>query len=267
MAVPCGRCVGCRVERARQFAVRAVHEAALHDASSFLTLTYAKSPLSLVPRDLELFWKRLRRRFGYQRFSYIACGEYGERTGRPHYHACVFGLWPDDAVLHRRGEYPLYRSPSLESVWGHGHCPFGTVTFESAQYVAGYITQKVTGPEAVGYYQAVDPETGEIVPIEPEFMRSSRNPAIGLRWLDRFGDSDAWRHDQVVVAGAESKVPRYYDRKFAERRTDTELHRRKVRRIQRGNTPEARRNSTPERLAVSEAVLKSKLKLKAREFE
>lgn len=271
MSVACGRCIGCRLERARQWAVRCMHEASLHEASAFVTLTYEVAPLGLVPRDLELFWKRLRRSLGGKRISYFACGEYGEHTRRPHYHACIFGYWPDDAVLFKRtaAGHSLYRSATLEKLWGHGFVNFGAVTFESAQYVAGYITKKITGPEAAGYYQAekVDPETGEVsmVPIEPEFSRSSRRPALGLGWLDKFGETDAWRADAVIARGAQSKVPKYYDRKWKERKTERELRLRKTKRIERGNTRRSRRERTPDRLLASEVTTLSKLKLKARD--
>jgi len=270
MAVACGRCIGCRLERGRQWAVRCMHEASLHDANCFVTLTYAEAPVGLVPDDLCRFWKRLRRELSPLRISYFAAGEYGELTRRPHYHACIFGWWPGDAVRHgSERDHPLYRSATLERVWGHGHCPFGAVTFESAQYVAGYIAKKVTGPAAEAFYQAevIDPETGELKmePIEAEFSRSSRNPAVGLRWLDRHGESDAWRHDQVITRGAPGQLPRYYTRKFAERKPESEIRGRKIRRIEKGNTPRARRENQPHRLAAQEAVVLSKLKLKARD--
>lgn len=214
MHVPCGKCIGCRLEQARQAAVRCMHEASLHEHNTFLTLTYGeKCPLSLVPRDLQLFWKRLRR--AGNKISYFASGEYGEKNGRPHYHAIVFGYWPKDAKYHKRSNgMPIYASDSLNKIWGHGYAYSGTVTFESACYVAGYVAQKVTGPEAPGWYQTVDPATGEIVDIEPEFSRWSTNPAIGKRWLAIYGESDAWRHDEVIMRGSKSKVPRYYDKQF-----------------------------------------------------
>jgi len=272
MAVSCGRCIGCRLERGRQWAVRCMHEASLHEDNCFVRLSYAEAPAGLVPADLCKFWKRLRRELFPLRISYFACGEYGELTRRPHYHACVFGWWPSDAVRHgSSGGHPLFGSATLERVWGHGHCSVGTVTFESAQYVAGYIAKKVIGPAAEAFYQAevLDPETGELTlqPVEPEFCRSSRNPAVGLRWLERHGESDAWRHDQVVMRGAASKLPAYYMRKFAERKAELELRRRKIKRIERGSTPRARRENQPHRLEAQEAVVLSKLKLKARDAQ
>ena len=58
----CGKCIGCRLEYSRQWAVRMYHESQLHDLNCFLTLTYAETGFSLVPRDFTLFMKRLRAR-------------------------------------------------------------------------------------------------------------------------------------------------------------------------------------------------------------
>lgn len=268
MTVPCGRCIGCRLERGRQWAVRCMHEAQLHSENSFLTLTYEKAPLSLVPADLRDFWKRLRWFLGSQRISYFAAGEYGEVTRRPHYHACVFGYWPSDAVFHKhtaRGD-SLYRSAELERLWGHGIVWIGAVTFESAQYVAGYIAKKVTGELAEVHYRTVD-EHGEIHELEPEFSRSSRKPAVGLRWLNSFGESDAWRHDSVVTRGARSKVPKYYDRKFSERKPERAIVARKRKRIEQGNTRRARFERTPDRLLAAEVTTLSKLQLRKRDAQ
>ena len=88
--LPCGRCIGCRLERSRQWAMRIVAEQQCCEASSFVTLTYADAPVSLSKRDCQLFLKRLRKRCGS--FRYYLAGEYGEESGRPHYHACIFGL-------------------------------------------------------------------------------------------------------------------------------------------------------------------------------
>lgn len=64
----CGQCIGCRLERARQWAVRIMHEASLYNVNSFVTLTYANAPVSLVHRDYQLFQKRLVRLNGPTRF-------------------------------------------------------------------------------------------------------------------------------------------------------------------------------------------------------
>ena len=139
--LPCGRCMGCKLERARQWAMRCMHEASLYDKNCFLTLTYADNKLpsdrSVNRRHVQLFLKRLRRAYPKAVIRYFGCGEYGERLGRPHYHLCVFGFDFPDKLLHTiSGGHKLYRSASLEALWGFGHCLIGDLTFESAGYVA-----------------------------------------------------------------------------------------------------------------------------------
>lgn len=254
--LPCGQCIGCRLERSRQWAVRCLHEAATYLDNSFVTLTYAPDKLpeggTLVPRDFQLFMKKLRRFYGKERISYFQCGEYGELLERPHYHACLFGVWFPDSKLHKHGPdgSPLYRSATLDRLWGLGSCLIGAVTFESAAYVARYCVAKVTGPEAPGWYMQVDPDTGEIFDKEPEYVRMSRRPAIGKRWLDQFGE-EVRKSDSVVVRGVEALPPRYYDKQHE--LLDKEAHALvKAARVASSKTRKARANNTPERLAVRE---------------
>ncbi|MFN7611381.1 MAG: hypothetical protein ACK5QX_10675, partial [bacterium] len=88
--VPCGRCIGCRLARASQWATRIAHEASLHEANSFLTLTYSNehlpADLSVDVIALQKFMKRLRKALYPAPVRFVACGEYGENTLRPHYH-------------------------------------------------------------------------------------------------------------------------------------------------------------------------------------
>jgi len=159
LGVPCGRCVGCRLERSRQWAARIMLESSMHESNLFITLTYRDSELVyggashgiLVPRHLELFWKRLRK-WTRTRIGYYACGEYGDKSNRPHYHACVFGLdFPDKTFYKAKNGNNLYSSRILDDLWSHGKCYFGTVTFESAAYVARYIMKKRLGKSKETY--------------------------------------------------------------------------------------------------------------------
>jgi len=157
VSLPCGQCVGCRLERSRQWAVRCVHESQLHKENCFITLTYAPEHLpqnsSLDYRDFQLFMKRLRKRFTGKSIRFYMCGEYGENFGRPHFHACIFGHNFDDLKLWKtQNDVPLFRSKTLEELWPFGHSSVGTVTFESAAYVARYIMKKVTGDAAAEHY-------------------------------------------------------------------------------------------------------------------
>jgi len=189
------------------------HEASLHPISSFITLTlsdeHLPSPPSLDPRHLELLWKRMR---PGARFSYYACGEYGERSRRPHYHAILFGWWPDDAKRWKESAVgPLFKSSFLEARWGLGFVSLSAVSMATMVYVAKYVLKRDDD------YSWVDPSTGEVVQLHPPFSRMSRRPAIGSGWVEKHAESDAWRHDDVILGGVKRRVPRYYDRKLQQR--------------------------------------------------
>lgn len=207
--VRCGQCIGCRLEYSRQWAVRIMHEAALHENNVFVTLTYKEAPNSLEYGDFQRFMRRLRKERGYARF--FACGEYGEEGGRPHFHAVLFGVRFDDGeYLGKSGSgSKLYRSVALSELWPHGYASYGSVTFESAAYVARYVVKKVTGDGADAHY------AGRV----PEFARMSLRPGIGARWLEKYW-SDVFPEGKVVSRDHVSNAPRYYRKKFAERFPD-----------------------------------------------
>lgn len=215
LSLPCGRCVGCRLERSRQWAVRILHETKCHEQNCFLTLTYDDAHL---PRDRSLdysvfqkFMKRFRKRIGVPVRFYM-CGEYGEQFDRPHYHACIFGYdFPDKVVFSETRGNELWTSPLLESLWPYGFSTVGAVTFESAAYVARYCVKKVNGDLAKDHYRLVDVETGEIFDRVPEFGHMSlKNGGIGAAWLRKYM-SDVYPRDFVLARGHKSKPPRYYD--------------------------------------------------------
>lgn len=214
MVVPCGQCIGCRLERSRQWAVRCMHEASLHDANCLLTLTYDPEHMpaygSLDKNAFPLFMKRLRKGLPPKSVRYFHCGEYGDRRGRPHYHALLFGYdFPDKYVWRQRGEYPVWRSDSLERLWPFGQSEIGTVTFESAAYVARYVMKKVTGKDSDVAYAFCD-EDGVVQQLEAEYTTMSRRPGIGAEWFRRFG-GEVYPADRVIVRGKAAKPPRFYD--------------------------------------------------------
>lgn len=216
LTVPCGQCIGCRLEKSRQWAVRNMHENSLHDRSCFLTLTYDDDHLpygqTLVLEDWQKFAKRLRKAFGPFRFYH--CGEYGDETDRPHYHALVYGWQPSDPELFSQsGPFPLYTSQQLRRLWPFGHSTFGEVTFETAAYTSRYVTKKVTGEPAQAHYEWVDPTWGTVINRRPPYSTMSRNPGIGVPWLRKFG-RETYEHDSVIMRGREMLPPRAYDRWF-----------------------------------------------------
>lgn len=258
LKVPCGRCIGCRLERSRQWAVRCVHEMHSHLVSSFVTLTYAPENTppggSLRKSDHQKFIKKLRRARPDLQVSYFLCGEYGDLSARPHYHAILFGVdFPDKRWLKngRNGD-KLYRSAELDKLWSLGFASVGEATFESAAYCARYVMKKVTGPGAREHYRFTDPATGELIDREPEYLAVSLKPAIGKRWISRFQE-EVYPDDFVVSRGGKAKPPRYYD-KFHES-VDPEVMRQvKLDRVSRACTRQQKANNTPERLAVREEV-------------
>jgi len=142
------------------------------------------------------------------------CGEYGETTQRPHFHACIFGHDFEDKKYFKtdRGNR-LYTSATLDRIWGFGQCLIGAVTFESAAYTARYIMKKITGDQAEEHYTRVDIETGETYKLEPEFCHMSLKPGIGAPWLQKY-TSDIYPDGQVVVRGMKTNAPKYYEKKY-----------------------------------------------------
>lgn len=218
--VPCGQCIGCRMRRSGDWAVRVVHEASLYEKNSFVTLTYNDQNLpkdgSLHYRDFQLFLKRLRKHFGTT-IRFYMCGEYGENFGRPHYHVILFNCdFPDKKIWRRtKSGCTQYRSAILEKLWPLGNCEIGSVTFQSAAYVARYIHKKVTGDQAAFHYCDIDPYTGEVLSeVKAEFSHMSLKPGIGKAWFDKYHATDVAPHDSVVINGREMRPPRYYDLNF-----------------------------------------------------
>jgi len=239
-----------------------MHETQLHAASSFVTLTYSDAHLppggSLVKRDLQLFFKKLRKHHEKSvlvprvdpsnppRLRYFAVGEYGDVSERPHYHAIIFGYWPNDTVQ-LPGKRDLHRSPSLEKLWPQGNSSLGAVSFASASYVAHYTGKKVYGEAAAAHYG----------PRTPEFACMSKGLAAG--WLQLYSD-DVYPSDEVISSGRQAKPPRYYDKQLE--RTNPELHQSiKNRRVLRALQPHIAANSSSARLLVRETVATAKINL------
>lgn len=254
VTVPCGRCIGCRLERSRQWAIRCVHEASLYEDNSFVTLTYSDENLppgnSLRKKDFQDFMKRLRFNNPGKRIRYFHCGEYGDQSDRPHYHACIFNHeFTDKKIYSVRDGVTLYISATLEKTWGLGFCTVGAVTFESAAYTARYIMKKVTGEKAAKHYQSMDPETGEIFEIEPEYVTMSRKPGIGTLWYHKYKD-DVFPEDFIILNGRKMKPPRFYDGLYE---ADEKAYR-QLKSDRKKTAAKDAANQTRERLDVREKV-------------
>lgn len=252
--VPCGQCRGCRLARARAWAVRCYHEAQFHAVNSFITLTYNRESVNsdggLDHRHWQLFAKRVRKALGP--FRFYMCGEYGEENRRPHYHAVVFGLdfSPYRQELRRTQKTRLFESEQLTNLWGLGHASVGAFSLESAAYVARYCMKKLGGTEGAAEYERYDSTTGEVWSVRPPYSAMSRRPGLGSKWFDQF-KSDVFPRDEVVVAGKRMRPPRFYDVRF-QSLCEEEFARIKAARVKRA---EARSwDTSPQRLRVREEI-------------
>lgn len=206
LLVPCGKCRACRIARAREWATRIVHESEYHQKSVFITLTYNEenlpTSLSLDKTHLQKFFKRLRKGLEADgtKIKYYACGEYGENYGRPHYHAIIFGLGIDF-------EFEWY--------WKYGFIKTGTVTYESARYVADYIGKALNGPLADEVYKGK----------ERPFQLFSK----GLGKQFALDNAERIQRDlNLTIYGKDVGLPRYY-KKVAGIDPDTLIQRAKER--------------------------------------
>lgn len=172
---PCGQCLPCRINKRRVWTLRLMLESYFHEKCSFVTLTYDDEHLPvndglpvLKKRDCQLWLKRLRKWFNRPGLRYYLAGEYGSRNHRPHYHAILFGVSPEEldpewAIYDGRSGDGKRHTP-LSRTWPQGLVHVGECTRESIQYVAGYVTKKFT-VKGDNY--------------EPEFSLMSRRPGIG----------------------------------------------------------------------------------------
>jgi hypothetical protein len=201
MLLPCGSCVGCQISRAREWAIRCSLEQQLHVHCSFLTLTYSDKycPPTLSRDHFSLFGRYLRRYVPGVR--YFGCGEYGERRGRPHYHALVFGSADREA---------------FERAWGRkGFVTAEPVTPARISYTAGYCAKKLGFHRPKG--EEVDFETGEVYTHQPPFLQMSRNPGIGGDFRRHWR---SWRRS-AIWQGRPFPVPRFLHASWREHADDS----------------------------------------------
>lgn len=187
-AVPvgCGQCLPCRINRRRIWAARQYLESLCHDENCFVTLTYNDEHVppsgSLVPRDYQLFLKKFRHHLDKEgiRLRYVLCGEYGERSLRPHYHASFFGVggWCSELV---------------DKAWGHGFVQVAEFNQATAQYVAGYVVKKLSNADdgrLAGRYNEFGRQSNRpgIGAPAMEVIANQLHSLVGLKELERLGD-------------------------------------------------------------------------------
>lgn len=252
LLIPCGKCLLCTKRYRMQWVLRCMCEARLYDQMCYLTLTCddehvddvfpslspsyvdGKKWNSLCHKPFQDFMKRLRRQLSYgyhydeivngkpvhrvykgepnKPLRFFMCGEYGDNTHRPHYHAIVFGFWPPDAQKFRGS---LYVSDMIGRRWPFGFHTVGKVEPDSISYVAGYVDKKMDGERMTWATERVN----------PEYVCMSRGCSalgtggIGRGFFDQYykeiyplnDDGTFARNYAMIGVGTKVKVPRYFD--------------------------------------------------------
>lgn len=245
LLLPCGGCLGCRKSTAKAWALRCMLELQDHNSATFTTLTYDDKtlPVTLRKRDLQLYFKKLRKGSKTNRIRFFACGEYGEQNQRPHYHAIIYGM---DA-MHDEGR--------ISKAWGKGHVKTVAVTPAAIAYTAGYAAKKI-GFRMEADVERVDPQTGEIYNWQPPFLQMSRRPGIGATARQH---TESWR-DYAILNGTRIPVPQYLKQSYLETETGEQKEIREHEQYLRKLTKERisqRMLSANEQIAIAEQRLQA----------
>lgn len=216
---PCGKCLHCKINKSRVWAHRIVLECITSEKSCFVTLTYDEKHIpdweSLKPDDVTKFLKRIRKTIEPNKLRYFYNGEYGDLSGRPHYHLCLFGIGNDE-----------YGQKAIKDAWSDrygdeiGIVHIGELNSKSAQYVSGYVTKGLSKADIIGKNYSRFIGSRKL----PEFQRMSRRPAIGSEAIriiaERLAKSKYYRNDKVIreLTHGKKKKPlgRFLTKKLSE---------------------------------------------------
>lgn len=242
--IPCGKCIGCRLDYAKNWANRCMLEAQQYEHNYMLTLTYDEEHVpitktyeqidgtvycetTLNPRDVQLFLHKLRkhweREYNWKKetddkgdtikygFRYFLAGEYGEKSSRAHYHLIMFNFPVYDLVEIEKSHkgFPQLSSPTIEKLWGKGRISLVACNWDTCAYVARYVVKKQKGPGSADYYE----QLGKL----PEFVRMSRNPGIGRDYYEQHKDI-IYDTDEMFLSTSKGlqvvKPAKYYDKLY-----------------------------------------------------
>lgn len=282
LQLPCGKCIGCRLDHANDWATRCWCEAKSWENNCFITLTYNDENLPkdgyLIKKDLQDFMKRLRYYYdGIQEWTnprtnkkekpirFLACGEYGPNgTHRPHYHILIFNWKPQDKLKFYKENHNKDRimiSQKITEIWGKGFTTVGNLTYQSACYVSRYCTKKM--------FKGVKSEIMKKVQIQPEFILMSRNGGIGIKYWNQYQEQILKQEGILIKIGDKvknRKIPKYYERKYKEQIGDWNYEQYSERKIAKGKKAiaETLKNTSlneSEYKQMQERILKEKTRI------
>lgn len=226
--VPCGKCMECKLDYSREWANRCLMEMVQYPVNMFVTLTYDDEHIKSVygykndkfykihtvsKKDLQDFFKRLRKYYGDQKIRYFGCLEYGEKTHRPHAHAIIFNAIVPDLELHSMSNTgKVYTSKILADIWKNGNVLVAEANWNTAAYVARYVTKKVGSGES-----SFIKEYG----LEPETIMMSRRPGLGSWYYE---NNDVFKYDHIMIGTEKGlkkfRPPRYFEKKLEQESPD-----------------------------------------------
>lgn len=286
MLIPCGQCIGCRIRQREDWTTRIELEARDYPKNEvwFITLTYdeenvpgmilktgeitrhalytwkpgEKEPSSvqiLYYPDIQLFLKRMRKTYGNLR--YFVCGEYGEKTARPHYHMILYGWKPTDLEsIYKKRCNGYFTSASMVKIWGKGQIQIAQAVPETYRYVAGYVTKKMYDLD--GKKQNEYQKLGQPKP----FARMSLKPGLGDNWYQSHKE-EIWKQGYIQCTnGKRAQIPRFYEKMMLEENPERlwEIKRRRQEKIINSMKIKNEGRDYATDLETKERVIKKKMK-------
>lgn len=239
--IPCGKCIGCRLDSSKDWANRGYLEGLYSDHNYFVTLTYDEDHLTipefvemddititapeelewkgtLIPSDLKRFINTLRkifeREYNHTDIRYIACGEYGGEGKRPHYHLILFNCpFPSDTFYNPRISWEkdtYYQNEIIERAWNKGISNITEASWNTIAYLSRYITKKINGENSELYYKIQGQES-------KEFFRASNRPGIGYKYYEDHKE-EIYKNDSILIKKGNQitweKPPDYFDKLY-----------------------------------------------------
>lgn len=277
--IPCGKCIGCRLDYSREWANRGFLEALCWKQNYFVTLTYNDEHLKMIreelsadefyatvdQKDMKRFMHDLRQKMKRDKHQedgirFMGCAEYGDQGLRPHMHIILFNCkLPLESFYKPRilNDNTYYQNHIIEACWKKGLSNISEATWNTIAYTARYITKKIKGKDAQAIYDSLG--------VEAEFLRTSRMPGIGKPYYDKHWEK-IYKYDQIQVHNLNGTItcqpPKYFDELYKkdhpkEFRKIQEKRERRARNINRLRDTQTSLTRL-EQLEIEEATLQDK---------
>jgi hypothetical protein len=239
--IPCRKCWACQLNYSAEWATRILLEAKETPGFNFfITLTYDDLHLPIAEKietEDEVYYndgtwggtiyedhvytfinsirqKFHRKPYNYDGIKYFFCSEYGETTGRPHYHVILLHCPIDIRYFydcHVDTNFKAHwKSTELEKYWDKGIIDVAELEWSCAAYVARYCTKKISYDKDPSVYF----KQGKM----PERIHMSKG--IGFKWYQEHKD-EIYKNDEIIMRTVKGNVgsakpPKAFDRKFKE---------------------------------------------------